>query len=83
MPLIEGKVEYVRDLAFGGHYNREWYARNQEWTYLLPIDGSRPPELYYRPDDEMEQNNVINEYSDMANGLELELRGFVDALQHS
>ncbi|HIE29881.1 TPA: hypothetical protein EYP66_21640 [Candidatus Poribacteria bacterium] len=82
MPLIEGKVEYVRDLAFGGHYNREWYARNQEWTYLLPIDGSRPPELYHRSSDPEEQKNVIGEYHDIANGLELELRRFVDALQN-
>lgn len=81
VPLIEGKADHVRDLAFGGHYNREWYARNKEWTYLLPIDGSRSPELYHRPKDKMEQKNVIDQYPDVANGLELELRRFVDALQ--
>ena len=81
IPLLEGKAEHVRDIAFGGHYNREWYARNKKWTYLLPIDGSRPPELYHRPDDVLEQNNVINEHPDIAAGLELELRRFVDALQ--
>ncbi len=81
MPLMEGKTDYVRDLAFGGHHNREWYARSKEWTYLLPIDGSRPPELYNRATDPGEQNNVIREYPDMALGLELELRRFVDVLQ--
>lgn len=81
LPLMAGKVEDVRDLAFGGHHNREWYARNKEWTYLLPIDGSRPPELYHRPTDKMELNNVIEKYPDVAIGLELELRRFVDSLQ--
>lgn len=82
VPLIEGKAEHVRDFAFGGHYNREWYAKNKEWTYLLPIDGSRPPELYHRPSDPTEQKNIIDQYPDVANGIELELRRFVDALQH-
>jgi arylsulfatase A-like enzyme len=81
MPLIQGKADHVRDLAFGGHHNREWYARSKEWTYLLPIDGSRPPELYHRHEDPGEQNNVINEHLDIALGLELELRRFVDVLQ--
>ncbi len=78
---MAGKAEQVRDLAFGGHHNREWYARSKEWTYLLPIDGSRPPELYNRQADPGEQNNVIKECPDMATGLELELRRFVDLLE--
>ena len=81
MPLMEGKADHVRDLAFGGHHNREWYARSREWTYLLPIDGSRPPELYHRVTDPGELSNVIGEYPDIAMGLELELRRFVDLLQ--
>jgi len=81
MPLIEGKASHVRDLAFGGHHNREWYARSKEWTYLLPIDGSRPPELYDRQSDPGEQHNVINENPEVAMGLELELRRFVNGLQ--
>ena len=80
---MEGKVNRIRDLAFGGHHNREWYARSKEWTYLLPIDGSRPPELYDRRKDPMELNNVIDDYPDIAMGLELELRRFVQGLQHS
>jgi hypothetical protein len=81
MPLMAGDADHVRDLAFGGHHNREWYARSKEWTYLLPIDGSRPPELYHRATDPGERRNVISEYPDMAMGLELELRRFVDELQ--
>ena len=81
MPLMKGEADHVRDLAFGGHHGREWYARSKEWTYLLPIDGSRPPELYQRQTDPQEQNNVIREYPDAAMGLELELRRFVDILQ--
>lgn len=81
MPLIEGKADHVRDIAFGGHHNREWYARTKEWTYLLPIDGSKSPELYFRDNDPMEQHNVISENPEIASGLELELRRFVDMLQ--
>jgi len=82
LPLIDGKIDEVRDIAFGGHHNREWYARTKEWTYLLPIDNSRPPELYYKDNDPLEQNNIINEHPEIASGLELELRRFVDMLQH-
>ncbi|MBD3181539.1 sulfatase-like hydrolase/transferase [Candidatus Poribacteria bacterium] len=81
LPLMAGEIESIRDLAFGGHHNREWYARSKEWTYLLPIDGSRPPELYDRKTDPQELNNVINKYPRIATGLELELRRFVDTLQ--
>jgi arylsulfatase A-like enzyme len=80
MPLIEGKIDRVRDFAFGGHHNREWYVCTKEWAYLLPIDGSRSPELFHLLLDPTEQDNVIEKHSEIAMGLELELRRFVDVL---
>lgn len=81
VPLIEGKIDRVRDFAFGGYHNREWYVCNEEWAYLLPIDGSRSPELFHLLSDPTEQDNVIEKHSEIAMGLELELRRFVDALE--
>ncbi len=80
MPLIEGKVDHVRDFAFGGHHNREWYACNEEWAYLLPVDGSRQSELFHLPSDPGEQNNVIATHPETAAHLELQLRRFTGAL---
>jgi arylsulfatase A-like enzyme len=80
MPLLCGDVEKVRDYVFGGHWNREWAVRTHEWSYLLPIDGSRPPELYDRTRDPAEQRNVIDQHPDVAAELELHLRRFVDTV---
>ena len=30
MPLIEGKIEKIRDYAYIGHYGRQWSIRNEE-----------------------------------------------------
>ena len=81
MPLLAGEVERIRDFAPGGHYNREWYARTERWSYLLPLDEGREAELYDRRDDPEEKRNVIEENPEVAKGLELSLYRFVQSLR--
>lgn len=78
--LMKSEIERVRDYAFSGHYRQQWSIQDQEWRFILPIDGSRPPELYHRPDDHYDQNNVIEEHRDVAEKLELELRRWAASL---
>ena len=78
--FIRGQVDKVRDMAFGGHRTLEWYAVTEQWSYLLPINGSRPPELYNLEDDPAEQHNIVREHPDVAAAMVFELRRFVGAL---
>lgn len=80
-PLLTGEIDSLRDFAYSGHHNREWTIRDKNWSFLLPIDGSRPPELYDRREDPLEQKNVIEEYPEVAEQLELELYRFVQKLR--
>jgi arylsulfatase A-like enzyme len=80
LPLLRGEAQKVRDYAFGGHWGREWAARTHDWSYLLPIDGSRPPELYDRRADPAEQRNIIAAQPDVAAEMELALRRFVQTV---
>jgi hypothetical protein len=54
-----------------------------EWALLLPAgtaDGPpHGPQLYLRPDDRREVNNVLHHHLELADGLEKALRAFVQA----
>ena len=45
-------------------------------------DLPRPPELYRKPEDRWDQNNVVGQHSEVAEHLELTLRRFVEAIGH-
>lgn len=87
VPLIHGEVEEVRPyacigLAIGGAV--EWALRTPEWGFILPVwlepgDRPRSPQLYVKPEDRWEWNNVILHHSELAGRLEQTLRGFVEA----
>lgn len=81
LPLMRGDVEKVREYAYTGHYRQQWSIQNHEWRYILPLDGSKSPELYHRPGDPYDQRNVIEEHRDIGEHLELELRRWVASLQ--
>lgn len=81
MPLIRGEEEAVRRYAYSGHHKQQWSIQDREWRLILPIDGSKPPELYHRPDDPYDQRNVIREHEDVADRLELELRRWAASLR--
>jgi arylsulfatase A-like enzyme len=80
MPLLKGKVDSVRETVFGAYYGREWYIRSREWTYRLPLASPDRPSLYHRPSDPGENADLAEEHPDVANGLELALRRFVEDL---
>jgi arylsulfatase A-like enzyme len=59
----------------------EWCLRNPEWAYLLPEDASRRPQLYVKPEDRWEVNDVLQHHQDTAEKLEQLLRAYLAASQ--
>jgi len=89
LPLAHGQATSVRPYACTGlaHGNRlEWAIRTPDWAYLLPVrqgsdDPPRPAQLYVKPDDRWELNNLLQQRLDLGERLEQTLRGYVAASQ--
>src|SRR5262249_40666480 len=86
LPLARGETEQVRAYACSGLRLGdavEWALRTPEWGFLLPVrpapDPTRRPQLYVKPDDRWEVNNVLQHHLELGEHLEQVLRGFVAA----
>jgi arylsulfatase A-like enzyme len=85
LPLIRGEQERIREFACSGlriGNALEWSLRSPDWAFLSPIfpeenDPSRDPQLYVKPDDRWEVNNVLQHHSDLAENLEKTLSAFI------
>lgn len=83
--LARGEVESIRSYACAGLQIGdaiEYALRTPEWAFLLPIQSSaddveRTPQLYVKPDDRWEVNNVLQHHLELAEQLERTLRDFV------
>jgi arylsulfatase A-like enzyme len=87
LPLARGEVESVRPYACTALQVGEaieYALRSPEWAFLLPVklsaeDEGRPTQLYVKPDDRWEVNNVLQHHLEFAEQLERTLRDFVTA----
>jgi Sulfatase len=90
LPLIRGEWERNREFAcsgleIGGEVENS--LRTADWAFLVPQDtgsgGLRPPlrerQLYVKPEDRWEVNNVLQHHQEFAEQLEQALRAFVNA----
>ncbi len=85
LSLINGEQTQLRDYACMGMDVEEFAIRTHLWHLILPIDPDpedvpRGVELYRKPEDRWEQNNVVEEYVETAEHLELTLRRFAEAV---
>jgi arylsulfatase A-like enzyme len=84
--LARGDAEETRSYACSGlrvDEAIEWSLRTPHWSYLLPVEKPKSDErqtaqLYVKPDDRWEVNNVIQHHHELAEHLEQILRGFVE-----
>jgi hypothetical protein len=88
LPLLRRTTDQIRAYACAGlaaHGAVEWCLRSPEWSFLLPIhtteSSPREPQLYVKPEDRGEVNNVLQHHQELAEQLEKTLRGFVQATQ--
>jgi arylsulfatase A-like enzyme len=90
LPLIKGERERIRDYAWSGLRNdvtAEYSLRTLDWAFLLRgethSEDAHPParelQLYIKPDDRWEINNVLQHHPEVAEHLEEALRAFVKA----
>jgi arylsulfatase A-like enzyme len=82
LPLLRGEVDAVRSYACSrlqAGDSAEWALRTPEWAYLLPVnvpegDPQRGPQLYVKPDDRWEVNDVHQQHSELVEDFERALR---------
>jgi arylsulfatase A-like enzyme len=85
LALIRGDRTKVREYACLGMDVEEFAIRTHHWHLTVPVeldhdDPPRRPELYRKPEDRWDQNDVALQYPEVAEHLELTLRRFVDAV---
>jgi arylsulfatase A-like enzyme len=87
MPLIHGQADRVRDYACTALQQGErieWGLRTPDWSFLFPVqqppaDPPRPMQLYVKPDDRWEVNDLRQPNLDLAERFEQVLRAFAAA----
>jgi arylsulfatase A-like enzyme len=84
LPLIRGKQTKIRDYACLGMDAAEFAIRTHLWHLIVPVevnpDEPRSAELFRKPEDRWDQDNVIDQNPEVAEHLELTLRRFIEAL---
>ena len=83
-PLIRGEPVLVREYLISGLADEEFAIRTQNWKLILPFGEAilrRPRQLYSKPEDRWEVNDLADQKPDVADHLELQLRRYLDALE--
>ncbi len=87
-PLVRSEVEQVRAQACSGVRaggNIEWALRTRDWAFLLPVraaDGTLgEAQLYVKPDDRWEVNDVRQHHLELMDAFEKTLREVAAATQ--
>jgi arylsulfatase A-like enzyme len=84
LPLLRGEVESVRSYVCAGVTAKGEFTyalRTPEWSFLAPAaeTAEYAPQLFVKPDDCWEVNNVVQHHQELAQRLEQTLREFVTA----
>jgi arylsulfatase A-like enzyme len=85
LPMCHGKAPSERTevvCALRTDDAEEWALRTREWAFVLPVkvpvgDPPRSPQLYVKPDDRHEVNNVLQHNQELAEELERKVRAAV------
>ena len=82
-PLIRGEPVLIREYLISGLAEEEFAIRTQGWKLILPCGEAilqRPRQLYSKPEDRWEVNDMADQKHDIADHLELQLHRYLDAL---
>ena len=81
LPMMRGDIETIRDKAYMGVFKQAWRVNDHEWSYILNFGKGKTSELYNLKDDPQEKNNLVDDNTQKAMELELDLRRFVAGLR--
>jgi arylsulfatase A-like enzyme len=87
VPMLRGEDVHVRDYACSALEKGmaiEYSLRTRDWAFLLPVqaeidDEVRPRQLYARPEDRWELNNVRQHHLELSEHFEEVLNDYVKA----
>jgi arylsulfatase A-like enzyme len=86
LPLATRRSEPIRQYAVSGlHVGEatEWALQTPQWKLIVPAqatdDADRAPQLFEKPDDRWEVNDLRAKHLEWAEHLEERLHGFVEA----
>jgi hypothetical protein len=86
LTLIDGTETTVREYCCAGLDDCEYAIRTHQWKLILPLrpvagDEPRQRELYAKPEDRWEANNLLEQALETSDQLELQLRRHLDAVR--
>jgi arylsulfatase A-like enzyme len=86
MPLARGEAAAARDYVCCGvrqGEEAEWCLRTADFVFLTPVrsgaEAARRPQLYVKPDDRWEVNDVVQHYPELVDRLRRTLEDYVRA----
>jgi arylsulfatase A-like enzyme len=82
LPVAHGEAAKPREYVCAWT-PAEWSIRTHQWHLLVPALGvaGRTPQLFLKPEDRWEVNDVLSQHPDAAEHLELTLRRYLAAVR--
>lgn len=86
LPFLRGEALPARDYVCIAAEDEEYAIQTNLWKLILPAgrplpDEPRSRQLYVKPEDRWEKNEVAEQFPDVADLLELQLRRYLDAFR--
>ena len=83
-PLLEGEFVPTHEYVLSGLDDQEYALRTSQWKLVLPVHTTgnlplRPRELYAKPEDRWDADDMAEDHPQVADALELQLRREIDA----
>jgi hypothetical protein len=82
VPILLGEPTGAREYIVSGLNDEEYAIRTTPWKLILPVaerSDERPRQLYSKPEDRFEVNDLDPQKSDIADHLELQIWRYLDA----
>ncbi len=82
VPILLGEPTGAREYIVSGLNDEEYAIRTTPWKLILPVanrSDERPRQLYSKPEDRFEVNDLEPQKSDIADHLELQIWRYLDA----
>ena len=83
-PLIRGDVQEVRPYAVAAlrvDDCESWLLRSADWAFHLARGPETPPQLFVKPDDRWEVNNLVQQQGELADTMSGALGAFAEAIR--